>query len=132
MHNLTSSLPRQVSVAIEGVGETGTRADADLVAPFLGSLLPRNRRSALRALAKLEVERAISSAIAALGDDASSVRSVAIDILSNSANSGLRDREPSRAVTPRPARPPRSAPGIYERAEMGGSSLSAGGLHGLG
>jgi HEAT repeat protein len=83
---LASGLPWKLGAAIEGVGETGTRADADLLAPFLSGNRPRTRRSALRALAKLDAERPISSAIAALADDASSVRSAALDILSTNAN----------------------------------------------
>jgi hypothetical protein len=86
VQSLASAQPRQITAAIEGVGETGTRRDADLVAPYLGSPLPRNRRAALRALAKLDAERAISSAIAALADDASSVRSAGVDILSTNAS----------------------------------------------
>ena len=86
VQGLAGGLPWQLGAAIEGVGETGTRADADLLAPFLSGNRPRIRRSALRALAKLDAERAISSAIAALADDASSVRSAALDILSTNAN----------------------------------------------
>jgi HEAT repeat protein len=86
VQGLASILPGQLGAAIEGVGETGTRADADLVTPFLGSALPRIRRSALRALAKLDAGRAVSPAMLALADDASSVRSAAVDILSANAN----------------------------------------------
>jgi len=87
VQSLASIVPGQVSAAIEGLGETGTQADTDLVAPYMDSPLPRNRRAALRALAKLDAERAISSATAALSDDASSVRRAAVDILSTNANS---------------------------------------------
>ena len=83
---LVGSVPRELSVAIEGVGETGTNADAGLIAPLLSASSPRIRRSALRALARLDVERAISSAVEAIADAASSVRSAAIDILSLNAN----------------------------------------------
>ena len=86
VQGLAGSLAGQLGAAIEGVGETGTRTDADLLAPFLSGNRPRIRRSALRALAKLDAERAISSAIAALADDASSVRSAVLDILSTNAN----------------------------------------------
>jgi hypothetical protein len=47
---------------------------------------PRIRRSALRALAELDTERAVSAAIAALADDAWSVRSAAVGILTNNAS----------------------------------------------
>jgi HEAT repeat protein len=83
---LLRGLPRQLSAAIEGVGETGSHADADLIAPFFSGNSPRIRRSALRAAAKLDAERAISSAIDALADEASSVRSAAVDILSSNAS----------------------------------------------
>jgi HEAT repeat protein len=82
---LISSPPGQLAAAIEGVGETGTRADADLIAPFLSENRPRIRRFALRAFVKLDSERAIAAAIAALADDASSVRSAAVGILTNNA-----------------------------------------------
>lgn len=86
VEGLVASLPGQLAAAIEGVGETGTRADADLIAPFLSGNRPRIRRSALRALAKLDPERAISAAISALADDASSVRAAAAAILAANAS----------------------------------------------
>lgn len=83
---LVGGIPAQLAAAIEGVGETGTRDDADLIAPSLRGNRPRIRRSALRALAKLDAERAVSAAIAALADDASSVRTAAVQILSSNAS----------------------------------------------
>jgi HEAT repeat protein len=83
---LISSAPGQLTAAIEGVGETGARGDADLIAPFLSENTPRIRRSALRAFAKLDSARAISAAVAALADNASSVRSAAVGILTNNAS----------------------------------------------
>jgi HEAT repeat protein len=83
---LTSNHPGQLAAAIEGVGETGTRADADLIAPFLSGNRSRIRRCALRAFAKLDAERSISAAIAALADDASSVRSASVGILATNAS----------------------------------------------
>jgi HEAT repeat protein len=82
---LAGSFPGQLAAAIQGVGETGIGADAALIAPFLSSGTPRIRRSALRALAKLHAEGAVSAAIAALTDTASSVRSAAVDILTTNA-----------------------------------------------
>jgi len=78
---LVDSRPRQLAAAIDGVGETGIPADADLIAPFLSGNSPRIRRCALGALAKLDAERVISAAVAASADDVSSVRSAALDIL---------------------------------------------------
>lgn len=85
VQGLVSAQPQQISAAIEGVGEAGAHADTDLIVPFLSGKSPRNRRSALRALAKLNAELAIPSAITALADEASSVRSAAVDILSTNA-----------------------------------------------
>jgi HEAT repeat protein len=82
---LDGTLPAQLAAAIEGVGETGTRADADLIAPFLSGPAPRIRRSALRALTKMDAERGVSAAVAAIVDDASSVRAAAVDILATNA-----------------------------------------------
>jgi HEAT repeat protein len=86
---LVASLSGQLAAAIEGVGETGTLRDADLIVPFLNGNRPRIRRSALRALGKLDTECAVSAAIAALADDASSVRSEAVGILATSAAPSL-------------------------------------------
>jgi HEAT repeat protein len=83
---LVASLPGQLAAALDGLGETGTRADADLIAPFLSGNRPRVRRSALRALAKLDADHAVSAAIAALADDASSVRTAAVAILATNAS----------------------------------------------
>jgi hypothetical protein len=83
---LVGTLPGQLAAAIEGIGETASRADADLIAPFLGGHSPRIRRSALRALAKLDAERAVSAAMTALSDDAPSVRTAAVHTLSSNAS----------------------------------------------
>jgi HEAT repeat protein len=87
VHGLVSRFPRQLATAIEGVGETGSRCDADLLVPFLSVDTPRIRRVALQALSRLNAEGAISAAITALADDASSVRSAAADVLSTHASS---------------------------------------------
>jgi hypothetical protein len=58
VQGLASARPRQVTAAIAGVGETGTPEDAELVMPFLGSQLPRNRRTSLRALGKFALSHA--------------------------------------------------------------------------
>ena len=42
VQGLVGSLPGQLAAAIEGVGETGTRADADLLAPFLSGDMASN------------------------------------------------------------------------------------------
>jgi HEAT repeat protein len=83
---LDATRPRPLAVAIDGIGETGSHAEADRVAPFLGDSSPRVRRAALRALAKLDAERAIPAALAAIADDASSVRTAAVRTLSSNAD----------------------------------------------
>jgi HEAT repeat protein len=103
---LVGALPGQLAAAIEGVAETGSRADADFVAPFLSGNSPRIRRSALRALATLDAERAVSAAIAALSDDAPSVRTAAVHTLSKQRKPcELRPRQPSGLVAARPEGP---------------------------
>jgi HEAT repeat protein len=87
VQRLDGTVTTQIGVAIEGVGETGARADAERILGFLRSDAPRLRRSALHALARLDAERANALAIEALGDHASTVRSVAIDILTANARS---------------------------------------------
>ena len=104
---LVGTLPGQLPAAIEGVGETGSRADTDLVAPFLAGNSPRIRRSALRALAKLDADRAVSAAIAALSDDAPSVRTAAVHTLSSNAsrvNFDLVNRQVSSLSDPKARR----------------------------
>jgi HEAT repeat protein len=54
--------------AIEGIGETGKRADAALVTPFLTDLDPRRRRAAVRALAMLDTRETVPQVKALLGD----------------------------------------------------------------
>ena len=83
---LVGGSPKRVAAALEGVGETGDGADADVVAPFLSNDHARIRRAALRALGKLDAERGVSSAIDRLGDTSSSVRRTAIAVLSANAS----------------------------------------------
>jgi HEAT repeat protein len=83
---LVGTLPARLAAAVDGVGETGSRADTDLVTPFLSGHSPRIKRAALRALAKLDAERAVSAAMAALSDDAPSVRAAAVHTLSSNSS----------------------------------------------
>jgi HEAT repeat protein len=87
VRGLVGSLPKQLATAIQGVGETGSHGDADLLVRFLSVDTPHIRRVALRALAQLNAERAVPAAITALADDAPSVRSAAADVLSTNASS---------------------------------------------
>jgi hypothetical protein len=86
LQELAGDHPRLIDVVIDGIGETGTRADATVVAPYLGAAVPRIRCAALRALSRLDAALAVSSAIVALGDQTQSVRSAAADILAANAN----------------------------------------------
>jgi HEAT repeat protein len=83
---LTRATTSGLAVAVEGVGETGTRADLALIAPFLYSSSARVRRATLRAAALLDVDTAISSAIAAFVDEARSIRTMATRILRGHAS----------------------------------------------
>jgi HEAT repeat protein len=73
VERLSSTVATDVWVAIQGIGETGTRSDADLVMPFLDAGPPRLRAFALRALTRLEPDRALAPALDALADAASPV-----------------------------------------------------------
>ena len=64
--------------AVAGLGDVGTRADADRLASFLTADAPRLRRAALLSTAKLDPDRGLPLATAAsLKDSAGSVRSTA-------------------------------------------------------
>jgi hypothetical protein len=76
-----AAIARELAAAIEGLGETGNRADLPLLAPFLENSTGGVRRAALSATVTLDVEGAIPQAIAALDDEARSVRTVAVRIL---------------------------------------------------
>ena len=78
---LTRAATSGLAAAIEGVGETGTRADLALIAPFLHDSSARVRRAALRAAIVLDVDVAIPNASAALVDEVRSVRTMAVRIL---------------------------------------------------
>jgi HEAT repeat protein len=78
---LTSSSPRLLGAAIDGLGETGRREDYETVLSFVEALAPRVRRAALRAAARLDSDRAVSLAMDALSDGASSVRVEALNQL---------------------------------------------------
>lgn len=78
---LQSSRPRQLAAAIEGLGETGDAADACLVLSFASHPVPRVRRAALRACARLAAPLAVERATVALGDPAPAVRRSARQML---------------------------------------------------
>lgn len=83
---LASDATRRLSAAIEGVGETGTIDDSTLIQPFLDADHPRIRQSALKAIAKLDADRAVTFALAALSDRAGKVRATAVDVLISNAS----------------------------------------------
>jgi HEAT repeat protein len=71
--------------AVAGLGDVGTRADADRLASFLTADAPRLRRAALLSTGKLDPDRGLPLATAALEDPAGSVRSTARRILLRNA-----------------------------------------------
>ena len=70
-----------VAAAAAGLGETGTKADADALLPFLTHADRRVRRAALRALARLDVDRCAEPAFAAMSDGSPSVVKAAWGVL---------------------------------------------------
>jgi HEAT repeat protein len=78
---LNGDVPRQAAAAVEGLGETGSEADAPLVRPFLTHAVPRIRRAALVALATLAPVVAVAAAMDALDDLAPAVRRAARDVV---------------------------------------------------
>jgi HEAT repeat protein len=74
---LDAALDRSSAAAIDGLGEVGTRDDADRLMPLLTVERPRIRRAALRALAQCDRDRALPAAISALEDPSGSVRGAA-------------------------------------------------------
>ena len=81
VEGLSDSSTQRIAASIEGVGETGTREDVDLLTPFLHASMPRLRWLALRACVRLDMDRSLSLAVAALTDTASSVRREALRTL---------------------------------------------------
>jgi HEAT repeat protein len=73
--------PARIGAAIDGVGETGSRVEAGLIARFLTADRARIRRSALLAIARLDPDPALPAALAALADGAASARRAALAIL---------------------------------------------------
>jgi HEAT repeat protein len=54
--------------AVEGLGETGTKADADLIVPLLEHPTPLVRRAAIRALVRLDARQATDAVLRRIGD----------------------------------------------------------------
>ena len=112
IQGLASARPRQVTAAIAGVGETGTPEDAELVMPFLGSLLPRNRRTSLRASARWTPSAPFLRHHGVGRLTISSFRGHR-DPFSQRGPRRLRRREPAPAFAAGPAHSPRSAAGVH-------------------
>ena len=70
-----------VSVAVAGLGETGSAADADLVAPHLADPDPRVRRAAVRAISRLDPDGHDDELLHALGDRSPRVVKAAREIM---------------------------------------------------
>ena len=67
----------QLPVAVAGLGETGAREDADVLAPLLGHARPRARAAALLALLRLTGGDAVPKLARAVGDPSRTVSRVA-------------------------------------------------------
>jgi HEAT repeat protein len=81
IRHLNGTNPRQLTAAIDGIGETGHKSDLALLEALPSSPMPSVRRAALRAFARLDADAAIPLTISALRDDASSVRRTAVNII---------------------------------------------------
>ncbi len=73
--------PARLAVTIAGLGETGVREDAGLVLPFLTHPASKVRRSAVRALARLDGDSRVGEFLSALEDDRASVSRQAREVL---------------------------------------------------
>lgn len=77
LEQLDATSDRSSAAAIDGLGEVGTRDDADRLVPLLTVERSRIRRAALRALAQCDRDRALPAAMSALEDPSGSVRTAA-------------------------------------------------------
>ncbi len=77
--------PSSLNTAVLGLGECGTKVDADRVQPLLSAGVPHLRGAALQATANLDLDRALPFATEALEDPSGSVRSAALRILRRQA-----------------------------------------------
>ena len=80
---------RALTAAIAGLGEVGEVGDADLIRPFLDDGVPRNRRTALRALSRLRAPMLVSYLCHAIDDDSPSVSRTAAQLLRQSPPDSL-------------------------------------------
>lgn len=77
---LAPDAPRLVA-AVAGLGETGTAADAEPLAPLLHHPRTRVRANALRALARLAGDGSVPALVAGVGDASPAVSRTAADLL---------------------------------------------------
>lgn len=91
--------------AIEGIGETGKRADAQTVLPFLGAAQARMRLAAVKALAALDARETVPALKQMLGDPSARVIREVIRSL-NRLNATVQPEEllPFLALPDRPMR----------------------------
>ena len=85
-----------ISVAAAGLGDAGTRDDADLIVPLLTHNSPRVRQSAARALAMLDLEGQAHRLLLLLDDPSPRVSRVAREALHRMT--GALDAEPIRQL----------------------------------
>lgn len=72
-----AATPRKLTTAIAGLAETGTAADAELIAPYLSHGAPSVRRTAVKAVMRLAGDRFADRIAAMLNDPAPSVSAAA-------------------------------------------------------
>ncbi len=81
----------RLAIAIAGLGETGTRTDADSLTPFVRDVRPRVRQAALGAIGRLDPEGHFQTLTAALSD--SSPRVVHVVLQAMGSRKTLAERE---------------------------------------
>ncbi|MGV3617782.1 MAG: HEAT repeat domain-containing protein [Fimbriimonas sp.] len=92
-----------IPAAIEGLGATGTRADAEVLLPFLTSPVPRVRRATVRAIARLDARGATAAVQDRLSDPSARVVREAVQAL-RKLNASV-DRDSLEAFLRLPGRP---------------------------
>ena len=81
----------RLAIAIAGLGETGTRADADSLTPFVRDVRSRVRQAALGAIGRLDPEGRFHTMTAALGDSSPRVIKVVLQAMGSSKTLAQRE-----------------------------------------
>lgn len=81
----------RLAIAIAGLGETGTKTDADSLTPFVRDVRPRVRQAALGAIGRLDAEGHFHTLTAALGDSSPRVVKVVLQAMGSRKTLAQRD-----------------------------------------